>query len=428
MRQIQNNNMEDNFLQETLKIGLFDIGDSDERFKWLQESITDLQKKFEENYSLLPKFTLVALDPEISDTEPVMIETEIIITSHWRAIRGKYTEMPRNIIRGVILNALYGIGMKNTFFATIINLAALSFYPYAKINSEKKLIDQMLTSLGRIAEDSAIEEWSLAEESYFSKLGTLKITGFKPGSVAIDKALLRKSLKDATQQTSKGYDPYNNPEEWAESFSTKSSDGISLAFNNALESFSKSLSPTAIETPVNKFFTDFKKELNSILKSSFSSLKAVERRSNLLWWKETLYSPSQKGSYREVDTNILPIILAADLNDKVPKITPVSVDYLLMDTLFILNDKQDNSISFTNYLSAISESEKKSILKPYFGSINEQDGRISITDFISLLINDRVTIDDFKRKTGIDSQESVTFSELSIIIFHDLLIQRLIAE
>ena len=81
--------MEDKFLQEFLKTGLFDIGDIDERLKWLQSSISDLQNKFKKDYSLIPKHTLVALDPNISDTEPVMIETETIITTYWKALRGK---------------------------------------------------------------------------------------------------------------------------------------------------------------------------------------------------------------------------------------------------------------------------------------------------------------------------------------------------
>jgi hypothetical protein len=101
--------MDDKFLQDFLKTGLFDIGDSDERLTWLQESITELKKKFEENNTLLPSYTLASLDPNISDTEPVMIEAESIVTKYWKALRAKYSEMPRNIIRGVILNALNSI-------------------------------------------------------------------------------------------------------------------------------------------------------------------------------------------------------------------------------------------------------------------------------------------------------------------------------
>ena len=89
--------MANQFLQSFLKTGLFDIGDSDERLKWLQQSIADLQNKFEEDYSLLPQYSLVALDPNISDKEPILDETETIVTTHWKALRGKYPEMPRNI-------------------------------------------------------------------------------------------------------------------------------------------------------------------------------------------------------------------------------------------------------------------------------------------------------------------------------------------
>ena len=74
--------MDDNFLQSTLKSGLFDIGDSDDRLKWLQQSVTDLVKFLKKNYTLLPKYSLVALDPNISEKEPVLIEVEEIVTKY----------------------------------------------------------------------------------------------------------------------------------------------------------------------------------------------------------------------------------------------------------------------------------------------------------------------------------------------------------
>lgn len=420
--------MNDKFLQDFLKTGIFDIGDSDERLKWLQESITDLKKKFEEDNSLLHKFTLVALDPNISDTEPVMIETEKIITDHWKALRGKYTEMPRNIIRGVILNALNSVGTADPYAARIIYLTALNFYPYAKLNSEKKLVHEMLNALGEIAENDAVSEWSLIEEEPSLKLGMLKISDFKFGSTSIDKAPLKNALKDATQRTPEGHNPYQHPNEWGESFATKASNGISLSFNKAFEEFNKSLSPNAIETPINKFFSEFKKTLDANLKTSFSSLTAVERRSKLLWWKETLYSPSQKRSYRGLDKNLLPVLMSSDLNKQIPEITPISVDYLLRDTLFLLIDKQDTPVKFSDYLTQISTENLKSILKPSFNELNESEGRISVTDFISLLLNGRVGIKDFKARTGIDETETITLTDLSVVVLHDLLTQRLIAE
>lgn len=421
--------MEDKFLQEFLKTGLFDIGEADERLIWLKKSIKDLQENFNKDISLLPKYTLVALDPNISDTEPALLETETIVTRHWEALRIRFTEMPRSIIRGVILNALNIIGTSDPIAARIIYLTANNFYPYAKLNNEKKLVETMLSSLGEIAEINAVKEWSLIEEEPSLKLGTLKISDFKFGTIELDNAQLNADMKVAIEQDPSGHGTQHGGNSvWGKHFATKSSEGIAKAFKTALDEFNKSLSPTAIETPINKFFIEFKKSLDANLKTSFSSLTAVERRSKLLWWKETLYSSSQKRCYRGLDKNLLPILMGSDLNNQIPGVTPISVDYLLRDTLFLLIDKQDLSLKFSDYLAEISKEDNKSILKSCFGSLFESEGRISITSFIALLVNDRININDFKARTGIEDSEEITLCELSVVVLHDLLTLRLIAE
>ncbi|MES2138115.1 MAG: GTPase-associated system all-helical protein GASH [Bacteroidota bacterium] len=420
--------MEDKFLQEFLKTGLFDIGDSDERLKWLQSSISNLQKKFEDDYSLLPSHTLVALDPNISDTEPVMIATETIITNHWKALRGKYPEMPRNIIRGVIINSLNNVGAADPLAARIIYLTALNFFPYAKLNSEKSLVEGMLNLLGELSERNATEEWSLIEEEPSLKLGALKVSGFKVGAVTFDDSKLSEALKVAARHSPEGYQQHAHSQQWGDHFSKNATPAIKELITDGLASLAKTLDATSLESSLNKFFSEFKKTLDANLKTSFSSLTAVERRSKLLWWKETLYSPSLKRSYRGLDKNLLPILMGADLNNQVPEITPISVDYLLRDTLFLLNDKKDDSVTFSAFLSEIIKEENKTILKSYFENSDEALGRISITNFIFLLVNDRINISHFKEKTGIDATEQITLGELSVVVFHDLLIQRLITE
>jgi len=422
--------MEDKFLQEFLKTGLFDIGESDERLGWLKKSITDLQEVFKKDYSLLPKYTLVALDPNISDTEPVLLETEIIITGHWEALRIRFTEMPRQIIRGVILNALNTIGTSDPLAARIIYLTANNFYPYAKLNNEKKLVETMLSSLGEIAEKNAVVEWSLIEQEPALKLGTLKVGNLKFEAVNLDKDKFQEKWDLAFTNEPNGHGPQHGfqNDQYRNHFKSKTTDAIVSSFNSTLDGFNKSISALDIETPINKFFTEFKKTLDANLKTSFSSLMAVERRSKLLWWKETLYSASQKKGYRGLDKNLLPILMGSDLNNQVPEITPISVDYLLRDTLFLLIDKQDSLLKFSDYLTKISKDNIKSILKSCFCNLAELEGRISITSFIALLVNDRVTIKDFKTRTGIEDSEEITLTELAVIVLHDLLTQRLTSE
>jgi hypothetical protein len=422
--------MEDKFLQEFLKTGLFDIGDNDDRLNKLRLSINDLEKEFNNDFSKLPSYTLVALDPNISEIEPALIETEAIVVKYWETLRSKYPTMPVQILRGVILNALNNVGKGDPLAARVIYLTAINFYPYAKLNSEKKVVVSLVTDLGDIAEENAVEEWSLIEEEPSLQLRTLKITDFKFGSISIDSKQLNADLKVAiNSEPTQGYHIGHGANSiWGEHFAKKSSEGVIKAISSALEQFSKSLSPASIETPINNFFSEFKKLLDTNLKASFASITAVERRSKLLWWKETLYSSSLKKSYRGLDKNLLPVIMGADLNKQLPEITPISVDFLLRDTLYLLNDKKDDSIKFKDYLVAISESSTKAILKSFLNELNEQAGRISVTDFIGLLVNDRITLADFQNRTGISEDEEITLTELSVAILHDLLTQRLISE
>ena len=142
--------MDDNFLQSTLKSGLFDIGDSDDRLKWLEQSVAALVKYLQKNYSLLPRYSLVALDPNISDREPILKDIEEIVTKYWKALRGKYPDMPRNIHRGVILNSLMQLGIEDPVAARIISLTSTNFYPYTKLGKEKDIVHTLLTELGEI--------------------------------------------------------------------------------------------------------------------------------------------------------------------------------------------------------------------------------------------------------------------------------------
>lgn len=422
--------MEDKFLKEFLKTGLFDIGEADERLTWLKKAIADLEKKFEENYSLLPTYTLVALDPNVSDTEPVLLETEMIITTYWEALRVRFTDMPRNILRGVILNALNNVGTTYPIAARIVYLTASNIYPYVKLNKEKNLVEKMLTDLGEIAETNAIEEWSLIEEEPVLKLASLKIGSLKFEAVKLDETKFKEKFKEAFTNASTGHGPQHGLHEpnYQAHFISKATNAIATSFNSALEELNKSLSSTNIETPINKFFVEFKKSLDTNLKNSFTSLTVVERRSKLLWWKETLYSPSQKRSYRGLDKSLLPILMSSDLNDQVPEVTPISVDYLLRDTLFPLINRQDMAVKFSDYLTEVSKSNLKPILKSYFSNLIETKGRISITDFIALLLNDKINIKDFQARTGIEENEEITLVELSVIVLHDLLTKRLIAK
>ncbi len=418
-------NMENKYLQSLLQAGLLDIGDSDERLANIEKSITDVESKLKKEQNLLPGYTLVALDPNIDSEEPVLIEVEAIIATHWKALRAKFAERPISILRAVILHALYNIGIQDAKTARIIYLTASNFYPYAKLDREKSIVENVLTELGELAEKNATEEWSLEKGEPKLKINTLKIEGLKSNTIKVNQESLKQKLVQASN-TSSGYNPYHHQDQWAAHFSEQATDGISKAIESAATKAAQSLDLSSVEASVNKYFIDFKKSLDQSLKDSFTSIQAVERRSKLLWWKETLYSASLKDSYRSINEALQPLVMAKDLYQQLPEIVPTSVDYLLKDTLLLLNEKADEKMSFSILLEQLSEDENKTALKEYFEDNEALSKRISITDFMVLLIHGKAEVTSLKQYTGIDSSEQTSLTDFCVFILHDLMVEYLI--
>ena len=117
--------------------------------------------------------------------------------------------------------------------------------------------------------------------------------------------------------------------------------------------------------------------------------------------------------------------MGSDLNEQVAEITPISVDYLLRDTLLILNEKKGEKIKFKDFFYSLTKNSTKSEVTNLLPEINDSDGRISVTDFIILFLNEKAKLKDFTERTGIKQDDEVSSEDLSVTIFHDLLTKRL---
>jgi len=418
--------MEYKLLQPLLQAGLLDIGDSDERLASIEKAIYDLTEMLQKETKLLPNYTLVALDPHIHPDDPVIIKVEQIISTHWKALRAKFTERPITIIRAVIIHALHNAGKESERNARIIYLTGTNFYPYAKLSREKDIIESLLREFGELSEENATEEWKLAEEAPTLKLGVLKIPPLKFEEVKVDGANLKAKLKQAAGRTPEGQDPYSHPEQWSTHFSNHASEGIGEILKTYSGALSDAASTSTIDTAINKFFTEFKKGLDQILKSSFTTTQSVEKRTKLLWWKETLYSPSLRKSYRDLPPAIQPFMMGYDLYQLLPAIAPEAVDYLLKDTLTLVDDKADEKITFSAFLNEFVKKENIAEVQPFSDEISVGDARISFTHFLELLAKGEVEGVTLKARTGIDESAEVTRSQIAVMVLHDWMANYLI--
>ena len=417
--------MDRTILQSLLDAQVFTLPDNDDRLTQLETSATQLAEKLQKNTSDISLYTLVALDPKISGTEPIIIEVENVIKENWTTIRSNRPEPPISIIRSVILSALNKIGTEDADCAQIIYLTATNYYPYAVLENEKGIVEEILLAIGQVAEQNATEEWALKETEPSIKLPTLKTSSIKINTVSIGKEAIETAFTFPTVTAAHYGADTNSVNVALATLKTKAPTAIVDAVNKALTTLTSGFDSKDFETSVNKFFTDFKKSLDQELRSSFIAMQAVERRSRLLWWKEALYSQHLKKSYRETEKELRPVVMAHDLFVQLPNTTPVSVDYLLRDTLFQLNEKLDEEVKFSDILTAIENSSNKDLLNGCFNGKKIENRRMTITDFIYLLVGGDLKTKDLLKYTGIDPKKTVTPCELSVMVLHDLLSNRI---
>ncbi|RZJ71738.1 GTPase-associated system all-helical protein GASH [Flavobacterium sp.] len=418
--------MESKLLQPFLQAGLLDIGDNDERLEHITKSIENLRAKLIADKKVLISYTLVALDPQITDTEQVLVDTETVVSNHWKALRSKFTERPIPLLRAVILNALYDIAAEDPKIARIIYLTATNFYPFAKLGREKAIVEQILYELGETAEKDAVKEWSLESAQPELKIPTLKVSGLKFEKTKVDSKRLTSALLVAAQNDPSGHGPeHGGRSSWSQHFSEKASEAIRIAVEHSFDEFSKSLTPISLETPINKFFTDFKASLDNTLKASFTSIEAVERRSKLLWWKETMYSTSLGNSYRTTNKFIQPFVMAHDLYQQLPAIVPVSVDFLLRDTFLAVEKSADEKMTFKELLKSLDIKDNKSQLAHHLDDAEPSENRISITNYLRLVVHGKATTKMLKQYTGIDESETISLNDIAVMLLHDLMAEYL---
>ncbi|MNR00298.1 hypothetical protein D3C85_1160660 [compost metagenome] len=120
-----------------------------------------------------------------------------------------------------------------------------------------------------------------------------------------------------------------------------------------------------------------------------------------------------------------PFVMAEDLFQQLPDIVPVSVDFLLRDTLLILQDSADVKIPFSELLHSINTPECKSALVAYFSENENSLRRISVTEYFGLFFEGKTTIETFKHYTGIDESEMVSLNDIAVMILHDFMAEHL---
>lgn len=404
-------------LQEFLDAQLLPITDEN-YFGKLQKVAESLAKTLQKDKRKILAYTLIVIDPEISIDNPDVKEVKELLTKEWNTFLTNCKDSPITFIRAVMLEALKTIST-DVNNGCLIWLTSRNIYKhYNLIGKEQELISIFLLSLGKQMEKNAINSWTLPTESKLSKL-SIEIKEIT--AVTIDRVTLQKMFVWASGPHDKeGNTPFAEPNpywsnsggNWSYAFAPKAAQAIAQEVNKTLKLQSKELTAnqTQIQEVVNKFLAQ--------MQSEFSQKNGLlQMQTQLLWWKESCYSPSIEDSYRGRLEGFLQLLIAHDYSTLVPHIYPKSVEYFLKETLSgILKDERKKNNLF-EILKLITESREEA--KNLFPEPVAELGRTSLLAFIKGLVWNKYKLEEFKQYVGFSPDIEISLADLAVWLFND---------
>ncbi len=418
--------------------------DVTENIENLKKAVKDLEKKLTRKKvksDIIP-YTLVALDPKVKGSDQVVQQVEEIIIKKWSTFKNGVTatnDTSTTYVRAVILEALSQLSKNDSATATLIWLTVRDVIEHYQLGAEESSIRGLLQDLADRTEESGQARWEVSHKLQVSEFNEVEISTSAVRAAEIDQETLTKRLLDAnvhsaySEQAGGGTNPHglNNHSSWQyfQFMSETAAQGITKVVNSALTQQAKSFSTisSSIKESLDDYFAQFQPFFEDLNGSIVNSIAANNKRSELLWWKQSLYSRSLNTSYRSLDLLNATVCMAYDLAEQVEPIYPESLDYLLRETLKeVHGDQAAEGRPLTEWLKdSFSLHENiQSELKVYAAS---EEQRKPLLNAWANFLNSGESA-DFFTETGIDENTKLTASDLGVWLFHGLQAQKLVTD
>ena len=328
-------------LNQFLKKQLLDLNSTDEKLEKLVATSDQLSEILTQTPSKALSYILTALDPQVSEDQPIVIETLHVLEENWATYSNAFHDQPTQIVRALMLQALANKVEDQHVSIAFVSLAR-NILPTIETGKERGIWIDLVQEMELNLNQQAQKEWSTPQnitikDFSYTPLKANKLA-LKKGEV--DHVSLQRGIAKATgpinndESTSgNNYWPESN-ELWANEFTPLLTTAITQTIEDAVINidFSK---------PLKHFSTAIGNHIDMALEAVSSATIGLQRRTDLIWWKESFYSSSALCSYREMPSSIAAIVMAFDIFKQVPTCSPASVTAFLYETVSSLPVDED---------------------------------------------------------------------------------------
>lgn len=329
--------MEQEFLLRFLEIGAIDLKGDDTRLEKLRSTAKDLSTALRKAPSKTASFTMVAADPNIAATDPTVDEAMAALRKQWETVANAFAGRPVGILRAILLDAIVQAARSDDAIAVAFVNTARNALAHSETSDEAEIWREAISEIETKVDARAEAEWATPEMVTIEPLQYMPPAPVSANYQAptVDESGLQAKIFSAAGpwggNNQNRYHFQSNPQAWAQDFSAR----MSVAIAEALNGMAAELAPVPVDFsgPLSTLAKAVTAHVDKALASFSGATAGLQRRTNLLWWKEALYSPSAHASYLDLPPFEASALMALDLHEQVPTYSPASVSAFLREAI-----------------------------------------------------------------------------------------------
>ncbi len=325
------------FLLQFLDVGIIDLDGDDNKLEKLREAAKDLAVTLSDAPWKTSSFTMVAVDPEITSADPTIIESMSALKKQWQTISNTHRSPPIAILRAILLDAIMQAARADDAIAVAFVNTARNALAHASVADEAGIWSTALSEIETKVDARAEAEWETPD---MISVKPLKYVPPNPKEVdheaaSVDKEKLQAQILSASgpwgNENQNRYWVHNQTQPWGEDFARL----MTAAIAEAVDAVTSQLEPPSVDikSPLSGLANAVSAHVSNALDHFSAATAGLQRRTNLLWWKEAMYSPSAHESYQDLPLFEAAALMALDLHQQVPTYSPASVSALLRQTI-----------------------------------------------------------------------------------------------
>ena len=359
-------------------------------------------------------------------TDPVVTEALEALSKRWTTYVNTFASTPVAVVRAMLLDALTQAATSDDRIGIAFVTSARNTLPFMEVGDEKAIWADVVAEIEAKVDARAEAEWATPESIALPPFSFEAPAAPAPKIVhaTVNHDALTKRLQAAAGPQSANVQTNGNPHwptangPWVAEFGARASEAITEVVEGAAAAIR--VSEIDIAGPLKELTTAVTNYVEGTLAAFSGATAGLQRRTGLLWWKEALYSPTARVSYRELKPDAAAALMAVDLHNQLPTFSPASVSAFLHEAVLLHPGIQKTeSRSIGDLMETARHSPELAPLRRAAAALFLQPkGRGPL---LALVAHSRTSLSasDFRDQVGIPSDTSLSMPAWATWLFRE---------